>query len=116
MVGELSFTSGETEWVAVDVDNQTLRDNQDILRMTKNEISLSLEQRDEESMELVTVTMKGKLRVKGGGSKAKLKFMPITELADHPELCEMLEGDVKASFRDPQTRISPEDDDRQGRL
>lgn len=60
--------------------------------------------------------MKGELRVKGGGSSAKLKFMPITELADHPELCQMLEGDVQATFEDPQTHLDPEDDDNQGRL
>jgi len=116
VTGTLSFTSGKSDSVQVDIENQVLREKQDILRMTKNEISLTLEQMDEDTGETISVRMSGKLRIKGGGSSAKLKFMPVTELADHPELCRMLEGDVRAVFKDPQTRIDPDEDKGQGRL
>lgn len=116
VTGELSFTSGKSDSVQVAVENQVLRENKEILRMTKDEITVTISQRDEDTGNTREVRMTGKLRVKGGGASAKLKFMPVTELADHPEICEMLEGDVTATFKDPQVRLDSEKDKDQGRL
>lgn len=105
--GELEFSSGETEYVVLKIDNEQLRSNPDILRMTKGEIR-AVFSRDGES-----VILDGKLRVKGSGT-SKVKLYPTVDLADHPELCEMLEGEVQAIYDDHQATFR--DDENQRKL
>jgi len=105
--GELEFSSGETEYVVLKIDNEQLRANPDILRMTKGEIR-AVFSRDGES-----VTLDGKLRVKGSGT-SKVKLYPTVNLADFPELCEMLEGEVRATYDDHQATFR--DDENQSKL